>query len=181
MKTKHFINLTNGLEILENTSIDVDKFNFMYIASTTLERNNYLKLLTDLDHNFLFNLAIGNEVIFYDFGTNRKNSKTCYLGINFIRYALTRFWLDTDNKELCFRNLRNSNKKIKEEIRFNEIYCNLFTINMDKDKVYLKTKLKKYKNKFLLTNKINLEFISNSTVNDGKYNYYKDIILKKIV
>ena len=181
MKTKHFINLTNGLEIINNSSLDIDKLNYMYIASTTLERNDYIKLLTDLDHNFLFNLAIGNEVIFYDFGTNRKNSKTCYLGINFIRYALTRFWLETDNKSLCFRNTRNTNDKIKEEKRFNELYLDLFVNNMDKNKVFLKTKLKKYKNKFLLTEKINLDFISNSTKHDGDYDYYKNIISKKII
>ena len=52
---------------------------------------------------------------------------------------------------------------------------------MDKDKVFLKTKLKKYKNKFLLTSKISLDFTSNSTVNDGKYSYYKEIIYDNLV
>src|SRR5574343_1708626 len=81
---KHFINLTNGLEIFENNTEFVkivNEVNFIYVASTTIENKNYIKLFSELDHNFLFNLAIGNNVIFYDFGTNRKLSKTCYLAI----------------------------------------------------------------------------------------------------
>ena len=171
------MNLTNGLEAIEKYNLDVNNLNFMYIASTTLENKNYLKLLTDLDHNFLFNLAIGNKVIFYDFGTNRKLSKTCYFGIPFIKYCLTRFLLGVNDDNFCYKHPKHSKAiKFSEIERFNFLYDSIFIYNNNKEKEFLKNKLKKYKNKFLLTNAINLEFISESTVNDGNYNYYKNLI-----
>lgn len=177
MKLKHFINLTNGLEAISKYNLDVNKLNYMYIASTTLERKDYIKLLNDLDHNFLFNLAIGNEVIFYDFGTNRMLSKTCYFAIPFIKYVLTRFWLDKNDSNLCYRHPRHSKEiRFPEWDRFNEIYNSIFIYDTNKEKNFIKTKLKKYKNKFLNTNEIKLDFICSSTINDGNYEYYKQII-----
>ena len=85
----NFINLTNGLEFFDK----VDNPQFLRIRSTTLERKDFLFLLMDLDHNFLMNLALGKECVVYDCGTNKALSKTIYLGIPFIRYALQRRWL----------------------------------------------------------------------------------------
>lgn len=178
---KNFINLTNGLEAIEKYDLNINELNYMYLASTTIERANYIKLIMDLDHNFLFNLAIGNEVVFYDFGTKKNISKSCYMGINLIRYILTRYWLDLDDESLCFRNTRNSKKEISEILHFKSIYNTLFMYNSTKEKKALKTKLNKYKNKFLLTNKIKLRYISSSTNHDGDYKYYKQIIKTKIL
>lgn len=178
---KHFLNLTNGIEAVNFNDFNIKELNFMYVASTTIERKNWIKLFQDLDHNFLFNLSIGNKVIFYDFGTNRKNSKTCYLGINLIRYVLTRFWLGENDDNLCYRNTRSSNDKLSEVSYFNNIYESLFIYDMNRDKVNLKTKLKKYKNKFLITKSINLTYISRSTTHDGDYEFYKKTIKENLI
>jgi len=182
--TKYFLNLTNGLEKLEDIEfiIPIEQLNFTYIASTTLENKNYLKLLTELDHNLLFNLAIGNTCYFYDYGTNRPFSKTCYQGVPLIVYLLTRFWLGIDDESLCYRyDRRGENKIFDVKERYKFIYDYLFTYDSNKDKEYLKTKLKKYKHKFLITNRINLIPISKSTINDGNYEYHKNIIKTKLL
>lgn len=174
-KTVHFINLTNGLEALPEIQPG-ESINYMYLASTTIENKNYLKLFSDLDHNFLFHLAIGSNVVFYDFGTNRVLSKTCYLGVSLIKYVLTRYWLDLDDKGLAIRYSRDGKYKYNEHRFFSYIYDQLFTFDSNKDKVALKVKLKKYKTKFLLTDSIKLSFISSATTHDGDYEYYKNII-----
>lgn len=170
---KHFINLTNGLEAL--SSLEGKDVSYCYIASTTLERHNYIKLFSDLDHNFLFNLAIGNNCYFYDYGTNRPYSKTCYFGIPLIVYILTRFWLDRNEDKLCYRLDRRGLNSFPEIQKYNDIYTYLFLVNSTKEKEFIKTKLRKYK-KFLITNEIKLTAISQSTTHDGDYSYYKSII-----
>lgn len=177
--TKHFINLTNGIEQIPNliqNGIPLDTLNYTYIASTTIENKAWIKLIMDLDHNLLLNLAIGNECIIYDFGTHRKLSKTIYYAVPLIRYILTRFWLDNNDMELCYRMTRNSYQRLPEKEHFQKIYEYLFIHNNTKEKTALKDKLKKYKNKFLLTNEIRLIGISESTSHDGDYDYYKNTL-----
>ena len=176
---KVFLNLTNGLEFLPELSEEErNTIMFTYIASTTLENKSYIKLLVDLDHNLLFNLAIGNECFIVDYGTNRPFSKTIYLGIPLIRYCLTRFWLDEDREDLCYRLTRNGSSKICEVERFKFIYDFIFNYDLTREKLNLKTKLKKYKKKFLRTSAINLHGYSISTCHDGKHSYYKALIEK---
>ena len=177
MKTVNFINLTNGLEWLDEIEENV---NYVHIASTTLEQRNWIKLFNDLDHNLLFNLVVGNDCYFYDCGTKRKNSKTVYKGIPLIKYILTRYWLGIDDESLCYHLGRDSDEKIfncKDD--YKRIYDFLFTYDKTCDKRHLCSKLNKYKNKFLLTNEIRLTGISKETFHDGDYNFYKNICIDK--
>lgn len=171
MKEVNFLNLTNGLDFIEK----VDNPQFMRIRSTTLERSDYRFLLMDLDHNFLMNLAIGNRCNVFDCGTNRAFSKTIYLGIPFIRYALSRRWFG--KADTPYRLSRCGKKQFKIEERFSEIYDHLFFHNQDKEKAKLKAKIDYYR-KFLKNNCINLEGYSVSTDMDGKYNYWKSKVLE---
>lgn len=171
-----FINLTNGLEHLKNYQDRLKELSFVYIASTTIEQRAWCKLIGDLDHNLLLNLAIGNNCLVVDCGTNRVFSKTIYLGIPLIKYILTRYWLGIDDPNLCYRYNRNGTKGSNEYRYFSQIYEQLFLYNNTKEKEFVKTKLKKYKNKFLLTNTIKLHGTSYSTTNDGRYDYFKDIL-----
>lgn len=170
---KHFINLTNGIEKISELK-DHD-LNFCYIASTTIERKDYIKLIRDLDHNLLFNLAIGNTCILYDYGTNRPFSKTCYHGVQIIVYILTRYWLGKDYERLAYRLDRRGKKVFKEIDYYNKIYEDLFLYNNTKEKNQVKNKLSKYK-KFLLTDEIKLLPCSSSTKHDGDYTFYKNLI-----
>lgn len=176
-KTIRFLNLTNGLEKLPTLRKLRLEINFIRIQSTTIERKCWIKLLTDLDHNLLFNLAIGNECIVWDCGTNREISKTIYLGVPLIRYCLSRYWLEVtpDNIFRIGRTGTITNQKLDNY--FDEIYKELFVFNSTKEKELMKTKLRYYR-KFLLTKEIKLIGCSISTANDGNYNYFKKIAKK---
>lgn len=165
----YFLNLTNGIEYLENIPRD-SVTHFMRIRSTTLERKDYMFLLMDLDHNFLLHLALGKECVFVDYGTNKLNSKTCYTGIPFIEYCLNRRWLGKEVK--AYRRSRSSNNRIYDQDKYySMIYDSLFTFDSTPEKIKLKRKLDYFK-RFLNTNEIKIECICNSTSNDGNYDFY---------
>lgn len=172
MKNKHFINLTNGIEKIPELNSSGIEFSFIRIQSTTLERKDYIKLLQDLDHNLLIHLALGFNCIIYDYGTNRNISKTIYLGIPFIEYTLNKLWYNLD--EVPYRYTRSTYEKLKEP-SFGHIYNDIFIHNQNNIKNNLKTKLKYYK-KFLNSDKINIKGVSKSTNNDGKYQYYFELL-----
>ena len=125
----------------------------------------------DLDHNLLMNLAIGNKCVIYDCGTNRKFSKTIYLGVPLIRYVLNRRWFGLD--ETAYRLSRDGKHKFDETKYFSDIYESLFVHNQNKHKGRLKVKLDYYK-KFLLTDQVHLSGVSMSTSMDGQYQYFKN-------
>lgn len=174
---KHFLNLTNGIEWLDD--LPMDDINFIRIQSTTIERNNWIKLFTDLDHNFLLHLAIGSNCKVYDCGTNRECSKSIYKGLEVIRYVLNRYWFDIkpDKVFRLGRDGRITSQCIVNEL--NNIYENLFIYNITKEKEAVKTKLKYYK-KFLMCNEITLEGYSKSTIHDGNWTYYHELLKSKI-
>lgn len=172
---KHYINLTNGIEALEKVKSFKEPYSFIRIQSTTLEGNNYLKLMQDLDHDFLLNLVLGVEVKVYDFGTNRKLSKTIYKGIPLIRYILNRFWLGLEKD--CYFLGRNNTHPMLVNDHVNNIYERLFIFDNNREKSILKNKLGYYK-RFINCEEINLEGISESTKNDGNYGYYRELLVK---
>ena len=54
---KYYLNLTNGIEFLDNPDFNED-YRFVRIQSTTCERHLWNKLLSDLDYNFLLDLLL---------------------------------------------------------------------------------------------------------------------------
>lgn len=97
-QVKHFINLTNGIEILEDAqtaSKIINGIHFVRIQSTHLEQKHMAKVIDELDYNLLMNLAIGNTCILYDYGSRRKDyvSRVLWQGIPWIQYVLCRRWL----------------------------------------------------------------------------------------
>lgn len=171
---KHFfINLTNGIEYLES---EIDgKIHFIRLRSTTIERKDYIFLLMDLDHNFLLHLALGKECILVDYGTRRKNSKTCYTGVPLIKYLLGKYWFGIE--EVTHRTSRSSDVLIGDVIEhFKHIYDYIFTFNSTAEKNKLKTKLNYFK-RFIDKDKlINLSYLSSSTINDGNNAHYIKIL-----
>lgn len=170
-KEVNFLNLTNGLEFIDM----VDNPQFMRIRSTTLERKDFIFLLMDLDHNFLMNVALGNWCRVYDCGTNRPLSKTIYLGVPFIKYALERRWLG--KAQTPYRFSRNGKLKFNMEKEFDELYEVIFVRNQDQTKKKLKKKLDYYK-KFINTKHLYIQGVSISTDMDGKNDYWVKKVLK---
>lgn len=172
--TKHYINLTNGIEWLEELKGE-QNIGFIRICSTTLEGKNYVKLFRDLDHDFLMNLALGTECIVYDCGANKEIARAMYSGIPIIRYVLNKRWMGIAP---IFTPIirRNGITKMNGVSLFDEIYNQLFVYNQDQNKEAVKTKLDYYK-KFLNCPEVNLTFKSRTTEKDGDYIYYKTLLL----
>lgn len=175
MKTKHFLNLTNGIEFANELNGKGIDYEFIRIQSTTIERKDWIKLFNDLDHNFLLNLAIGNKCLVYDCGTNRLNSKTIYYAIPLIRYILNREWHGITPETVYIGN-RNNIVQTESIDYFNHIFNSLFTFNTTKEKQAVKTKLRYYK-RFLNSNEVLIEGVSKSTSNDGNYSLYKEMLI----
>lgn len=177
MKTKHFVNLTNGILAIPELDQAGIPYEFIRIQSTTLENKNWIKLFTDLDHNFLMNLALGNMCIVYDYGTNRPYSKTIYIGLEIIRYVLNRYWYKIDNPE-AIRYNRNGNPcphNMREY--YDKIFSYLLIHDKTKEKIAVKLKLNYYK-KYLNNKSINLEGRSESTDKDGQFEYMANLLKK---
>lgn len=173
----YFINLTNGIERLPELQETGDPLHFLRIRSTTLERKDWIFLLMDLDHNFLMHLALGKECVVVDYGTNRKNSKTCYKAVPLIRYLLTRRWYG--GKIDAVRYTRSSDKVLDDTKHYEYIYDYLFLHDQNNDKRKLKRKLDYFKN-FIggVGSTVKLSHLCESTVKDGKYPYYAEIVKK---
>lgn len=156
---KVYLNLTNGIEFLENKLMHTRVYDFIRIQSTACEQKRWDFILQDLDYGFLMDIALGYNVYVVDFGANKETSRAVYQGIEFIKYVLNRRWLNN----ITIPKVRGNDCANY----FDECYRNL-------DKRTLK-KLDYFK-KFLLTETINLYGQSQSTSKDGDYEYYKNIL-----
>lgn len=157
---KLYLNLTNGIELLENlNSLD---FNFVRIQSTACEQKRWDFILQELDYNFLMHLALGENVIVVDYSAKKAQTRAVYQGLEFIKYTLNRYWLDKDYTP-CVKGFN-----CKEY--FKEVYDKL-------DKRTFK-KLDYFK-KFLATSEINLKSKCFKTEHDGDYEYYSALLKSK--
>lgn len=162
METKVYLNLTNGIDFLEDPDFKED-YKFVRIQSSACERHCWDKILMELDYNFLMDVALGYNVIVYDTSNKRIVSRALYQGLAFVNYALNRIWL---------------NKIVKPDVKgmdcseyFNEEFLKI------KDKSLKKIK---YVKKFLNTDKLHLGYIGKQTTHDGDYTYYKNLLISSL-
>ena len=153
--TVYYLNLTNGLEALENFYFS--NLDFIRIQSTKLEQHLLEDVLMDLDYDFLMHLALGYRVRIYDFSI-KKTSRAMWQGVKWIEYVLNKIWF---------------NRKIKIErgmhIYFEEKYKELSKKARKKIK---------YFRKFLKTDHLDIGVICEATQFDGDYDYYSSVLDK---
>jgi len=159
---KHFLNLTNGIEAIKKYDINLEKCHFINIKSTYCEQKLWDKILVNLDNDFLLNLAIGNECIIYDFSNKKKIPRSVWQGIPFIEYILNIIWFRRKTTPFV--------RGINVQNYFWNCYKELSNSTISKIKYY---------RKFLNTNNIKIRCICDKTNLDGKYAYYKDILLNE--
>lgn len=169
--------MTNGVEYIDRSQGRTTKFDqvsFVRIQSTTIERKNWVKLFSDLDHNFLLNLALGEVCVLIDGGANKKYSKTLYYGVPLITYVLNRLWYNIENPyRFCRGDIQKKIFDVKDY--YNHVYEELFKFNSTKEKERIKEKLRYY-TKFLDGNEVLLAPMGFSTCHDGDFRYYRDIL-----
>jgi len=176
MQVKHFVNLTNGIEIVP----ELANFSFLRIRSTTIEKKNWFKLLYDVDHNLLMWLALGYTCYVYDYGTRRPVSKTINFGLPLIKYCLERFWLGKTKEQIGDV---PAGKAMTDRARqIDKIYESVFTYQKhmdsmsDIEKLAMITEKYAYYRKFLATDTINLIGVSEATAHDGNWEFYSQIL-----
>lgn len=104
LSSRHFINLTNGLEALPalHALIPPAELRFTRIQSSHCESGAYDKLLCGLDNELLFSLACGRQCYLYDFGSRNKTHgvpRAIFLGVQFIKWSLTYLWFHAEAPE----------------------------------------------------------------------------------
>lgn len=160
-KTKHFINLTNGIEALEKYQFPAEDVNFIRIQSCYVENHLYNDMLVEIDQNFLMFVALGYECNIYDFGAKCEVSKATYMGAAWIKYVLERRWLGLQPKLIV---------KTKDITNYvDELYC--------KVPVRIRTRIDYFK-KFLNTTELKINIITSATLNDNNIEYYKETLHK---
>lgn len=141
---KHFINLTNGLE----WAAELPDFSLIRIESTAIEKDDWDRVMRDLDANFLMSLALGHTCHVYDCGTRREISKTISVGLPYIRDRLKATWLDRKEGEARTDAEKATKRKLK------------------------------YFQRYVATDEIRLIGHSRATVSDGDKPFYRDLAVR---
>lgn len=159
MRVQKYLNLTNGLEYLN----EVGEYKVIRIQSTLCEAKCWDKLVNDLDYNFLLDLAQGNTVEIYDTSSKKNMSRALYQGVEFIRYVLLRRWFDSKPYEiLAIVNGHNVTEYFETEYK-----------KLSKD---TKKKLD-YIKKFVTGHGIYIKRICKKSFYDGKYEYFRELLI----
>lgn len=115
------------------------------------------------------NLALGHKCIVYDFGARKPIPRAVYQGLEFVKYVLSRRWL---NKEYITNVRRGKNQ--------NRNNCNGY-FNTCYERLDDRTKKKlDYFLPYINTEDIDLECITDSTNHDGNKDFYREV-LRKVV
>ena len=156
MTRKNFVNLTNGIEAIPHIE---GEYAFIRIQSTACEQKRWDYVLQDLDYTFLMALALGQEVVVYDFGARKDVPRAVYQGLSLVRYVLNRRWLGIDATPF----VRGHNV----HRYFDEVYRGLDGRTFKK---------LDYFRKFLRTDRLNLVEVTAATDRDSQYEWYREVL-----
>mmetsp|Transcript_8976 Transcript_8976/g.21244 ORF Transcript_8976/g.21244 Transcript_8976/m.21244 type:complete len:273 (+) Transcript_8976:2113-2931(+) len=97
---RHYINLTNGLEAVEilrdELGVPSSDLRFTRMQSSHSEAQAYEKILSELDHDICFAMALGSPCFVYDFASREKRRgvpRSLWYGLQFCRFAFTKYVL----------------------------------------------------------------------------------------
>lgn len=161
---RHFINLTNGIEAIDEYLLKGHQCEFIRIASTDCEHKlgnpQWDAVLAELDTAFLMALARGDNCIVYDYSTEGGYSRAQSHGLSWIYYALQRSWFGRHTRP--FVNGQN----------MGEMFARLW-----RTRVSDRTKKKlTYFHHYLTTKEIRLSSQGGQTEHDGDLKYYLQVL-----
>lgn len=88
MAVQHYRNLTNGLKC----NCSTPHCRFIRLQSTACEQKHWDKVLHELGADFYFELARGTTCIVHDKSEKNRETRACWQGLSWIRYACHRAW-----------------------------------------------------------------------------------------
>ena len=91
----HFRNLTNGL-VCDCPRWDVYKTRVVRIQSTACEQKRWDAVLREVGADLFYCIATGDSCIIHDKSEKNRETRACWQGISWIRYATHRAWRDTE-------------------------------------------------------------------------------------
>ena len=153
MNTRHFINLSSGLDWMPEFAGRSD-VSFIRVQSTWCEQKRWDDLLRDIDSNLLMHLALGYECIIYDASAKRDMSRALWQGIEMLRYCLSAAWGLPYDPPSNMRGIEHAASY------FHDVWSSLDT--------HTKRKLR-YFSKFLHTDELKLRQVCRRTNLDGRY------------
>jgi hypothetical protein len=104
---RHFINLTNGIEVIPQllaNGVRENEINYIRLQSTHCESRNYNGIIESLDATLLMSLARGDICLLYDYGSRGTGSligeddekygipRAYWMGVEYIRHTLASVW-----------------------------------------------------------------------------------------
>jgi hypothetical protein len=159
----NFLNLTNGIEYIPELS-RVD--GYVRIQSTACEQKRWWFILSELDYSFLIPVVSGTAVTIYDASQRKQVSRALYQGLEWISFALVRFYFGESKKTF----VNNNNVTAY----FEKCYQN--------EDEYKKIALNKmrYVSKIVVPHYPDITVVCRQTKLDGKYDIYKELLMSHL-
>jgi len=85
-----FINLSGGLKAVDDYNLK--NFHVIRIQSTWCEQKRWEDILISLSDDFLFNAALGNTCVIYDYGARKPIPRAVWHGVQWIIFTLNKRW-----------------------------------------------------------------------------------------
>ena len=152
-----FINLTNGIDFLDN-KVKFNKCSFIRIPSAWCEQKLFYKILETLPPEFYLALALTGDVFVVDYSHEDKPSRALWQGCSWITYAINKRWF---NEEVKDYQLDRASKCLPY---FQELY--------NKMPGSTKSVLDYYKKFLNVKEKVTIMTIYDKTDHDGDYEYF---------
>ena len=150
-RPKVFLNLTNGL--LYDGSFD----GFIRIQSCHCERKAWLKVLQNIDNNFLMWIALGYDVQVVDYSANKNVPRALYQGLEWVWFCCCKAWNISPNAIVngvnCNNYFEEQWREINEKVKNNVKYFRKFLNNPKKPTI-----------------------ISGRTDKDGDYKFFEELV-----
>lgn len=151
-----FLNLTNGLQYLD-LNLVYSPYYFVRIQSTACEQKRWDFILQELDHTFLFHLALGSHCSVWDAG-HQGMSRALWQGIPWVVYAANKHWYNVETRAIC--------RGIDCTDYFRRMYATIS--RRTRKKLY-------YHRQFACGKPVSIERASVATQHDGNYLHWADV------
>ena len=157
MKTINYINLTNGIQFIEDFGLT--DYRFIRIQSTHCEQKMWEEIIMSISDDFLMSAAIGHECVVYDCGANKNVPRAVWQGLEWIKFVIHLRWCGVECPPVG--RARACKDYFKAE------YCKLSKKAKGRIDYF-----KKFRNGY-----INIKSITKPTCHDNDSDFYRKIIL----
>ena len=92
MRTIQYVNLTNGIEAIDERGLRPHEVRYLRIQSSWCEQKLWADVLAAVSDDFLMNVALGHTCLVHDYSQNSLSSRALWQGMQWIEYVLTKYW-----------------------------------------------------------------------------------------